>query len=301
MTSNDDDDGAASTLPRRQLGRLLREEREKDGLTIEVAAKLADLSKSALQRLEAGRNQRIQKQDVRTLCEVYGVDPADSTQAVELAEQARSKSWYHAFGGLFSNEFNMYIGLEASARHLVFYHEQVPGLLQTRDYARALIGAFYRDGTPEDIERRVEVRMRRQHIVTRRSGRLGIEVLLHESALHRVIGNRKVMATQLRHLAEIGKIPTVSIRIHPYDAGLTWGILHGQFVLLDFGTDHRGKPVEPPIVYLEGGPSSDVYLEKPDEIRRYDELASGIRQSCLSENDTRDLLRRVAKEHERDH
>lgn len=301
MTSRDDQESSASTLPRRQLGRLLREEREKNGLTIEAAAKLADLSKSALQRLEAGRNQRIQKQDIRALCEIYGVESAAENQAVDLAEQARAKSWYHAFGGLFTNEFNMYIGLEASARKLLIYHEQVPGLLQTRDYARALISAFYIDGTPEDIVRRVDLRMRRQHMVTRRTEPLEIEVLLHESALHRVIGNRKVMAVQLRHLAEVGKLPNVTVRVHPYSAGMMWGLLHGQFVLLDFGTDAKGRTVEPPIVFLEGGPSSDVYLEKADEVRRYDELASGIRGNSLSENETRELLRRVAKEYEREY
>lgn len=301
MTSADDYDGSASTLPRRQLGRFLREEREKTGLTIEAAGKLADLSKSALQRLEAGRNQRIQKQDVRALCEIYGVDAIDTTQAVELALQARVKSWHHAFGGLFSNEFNMYVGLEASARDLLMYHEQIPGLLQIREYARALISAFYRDGAAEDIDRRVELRMKRQNIVTRKTDPLELEVLLHESALHRVSGNHKIMATQLRHLAEIGKLPNVTIRIHPFEAGSTWGILHGQFVLLGFGANAKGRPVEPPIVYLEGGPSSDIYLEKSDEVRRYTELASDIRGNSLGENETRGLLRRAAKEHEREH
>ncbi|MGV9412515.1 helix-turn-helix domain-containing protein [Nocardia sp. NPDC003693] len=301
MATTDDHGDSASTLPRRQLGRFLREHRERNGLTIEGAGKLADLSKSALQRLESGRNQRIQKQDVRALCEVYGVDDADAKQAVELVEQARAKSWFHAFGGLFSDEFNMYIGLEASARRAVIYHEQIPGLLQTKDYARALIGTFYRDGLPEEVDRRVELRMKRQNIVTRKSEPLELEVLLHESALHRVVGNRAVMATQLRHLAEFGKRPNVSVRVHPFAAGMTWGILHGQFVILEFGTDPHGRSIEPSIVYLEGGPSSDVYLEKVDEVRRYDGLASDIRRTALGENESRDLLRHAAKEHEREH
>ncbi|MGW4351004.1 helix-turn-helix domain-containing protein [Nocardia sp. NPDC004582] len=301
MTSKDDQERPASTLPRRQLGRFLREEREKNGLTIDAAARLVDLSKSALQRLEAGRNQRIQKQDVRALCETYGVDAAGIAQAAELAEQAKLKSWYHAFGGLFSDEFNMYVGLEASAHNLVVYHEQVPGLLQTRDYARALISAFYRDSPAADVDRRVELRMKRQVLVTRRSNPLKLEVLLHESALHRVIGSRRIMAVQLRHLAEIGKLPNVVLRVSPYIAGMTWGILHGQFVILGFGDNAAGHRIEPPIVFLEGGASSDVYLEKDAEVRRYDELASEIRATALGENESRDLLRRVAKEYERDY
>ncbi|APA98338.1 helix-turn-helix domain-containing protein [Nocardia seriolae] len=300
MTSKDDEEIPASTLPRRQLGRFLREEREKNGLTIDAAARLVDLSKSALQRLEAGRNQRIRKQDVRALCETYGVDAADIAQAVELAEQAKIRSWYHAFGGLFSDEFNMYVGLEASARHLIVYHEQVPGLLQTCDYARALISAFYVNSSVDDIERRVELRMKRQVMVTRRADPLTLEVLLHESALHRVIGDRKVMSVQLRNLAEVSKLPNVTVRVSPYEAGMTWGILHGQFVILDFGSDAPNRLTEPPIIFLEGGPSSDVYLEKSAEVRRYDDLAAAIRATALGENETRDLLRRVAKEYERD-
>ncbi|MEC3917924.1 helix-turn-helix domain-containing protein [Nocardia sp. CDC160] len=301
MTSKNDEESPASTLPRRQLGRFLREEREKNGLTIDAAARLVDLSKSALQRLESGRNQRIRKQDIRALCEMYEVDAVDTAQAVELAEQAKAKSWYHAFGGLFSDEFNMYIGLEASARRLIVYHEQVPGLLQTRDYARALISAFYVNSSFDDIERRVELRMKRQIIVTRKSDPLILEVLLHESALHRLIGNRKIMSVQLRHLAEISKLPNVTIRVSPYAAGMTWGILHGQFVILGFDGDAPTRSAEPPIVFLEGGPSSDVYLEKAAEVRRYDDLAAAIRATALGENETRDLLRRAAKEYEREH
>ncbi|BDT93870.1 transcriptional regulator [Nocardia sputorum] len=288
----------ASTLPRRQLGRFLRETREGQGLTIDQAAKLAELSKSGLHRIETAQVAKIKIREVKALCEVYGVDPTDTRRAVELAEQAQVKGWYTAFGGLFTDTFNMYVGLEASARRLVIYHEQIPGLLQTASYARAVISAFYADDALEHIDRRVELRMKRQKIVTRKSHPLELEVLLHESALHRVIGCPRVMAAQLRHLAEMSKLPNVTVRVHPYTAGMVWGILHGQFVVLDFGVDHRGRPAEPPIVFLEGGPSADVYLEKADEVRKYYELAAAIRTSSLDETRSRDLLRRVARSYE---
>lgn len=298
MTGRHDDDGPASTLPRRQLGRFLRDWRERNGLTIEAAARLVDLSKSALQRIEAGRNQRIRKQDVQALCEIYGVDPENTRQAVDLSTQAKRRSLYHAYGGLFSDTFNMYLGLEASAHRLTLYHEQVHGLLQTPEYARALISAFYRDGDQEDILRRVELRMKRQTIIKRKTAPIEIEVLLHESALHRIIGGRKVMAAQLRHLVEMSKLPNVTVRVQPYEAGSTWGILHGAFTIVEFGTNPKGEPIEPPIVYLEGAPASDVYLEKPEEVRIYSELAADIRGTCLDENRTRELIRRVLKEYE---
>ncbi|MEV6325225.1 helix-turn-helix transcriptional regulator [Nocardia sp. NPDC051787] len=299
MSSKDDEEGPASTLPRRQLGRFLRDWREKEALTIDAAGKLADLSRSALQRIETGRNQRIRKQDVKALCELYGVPPEEARMAVDLSALARRKSWYHAYGGLFSDTFNMYLGLEASARRLTQYHEQIHGLLQTPDYARALISAFYRGGDPDEINRRVELRMKRQAMITRKRNPLELELLLHESALHRNIGGPRVMAAQRRHLVEVSKLPNVTVRIQPYEAGSTWGILHGPFSIMEFETNAKGKPVEPPIIYLEGGPSADVYLEKPEEVQLYSELASDIRSSCLDEVRTRELIRRVTKEYEK--
>ncbi|WP_067813663.1 helix-turn-helix domain-containing protein [Nocardia inohanensis] len=290
----------SSTLPRRQLGRFLREWREANGFTIAAAAKLADLSASALQRIEAGQTQKVRKQDVRALCEVFGVATAETRAAIELAEVARTQSWYHAYGGLYSEAFNMYTGLEAAAQRLITYHEHVPGLLQTADYARAVIGAYpgFTDGV--DIDRRVEHRMKRQAIVTRKTRPVVLTVLLHESALHRVIGGPRVMAAQLRHLAEISKLPNVSVRIHPFSAGLTWGMPRGSFTILEFGQAAADEVAEPPIVYIEGGPTQDVYLEKPDEVRLYSELASAIESAALEDDPSRELIRRVTKEFEHD-
>ncbi|MRH92968.1 XRE family transcriptional regulator [Nocardia sp. SYP-A9097] len=202
-----------------------------------------------------------------------------------------------ALGGLFTDAFNMYVGMERSARNLVTYQEQVPGLLQTADYARATFGAFPGYTSQDDIDRRVEVRLKRQIIVTRKARPLALEVLLHESALHRVMGSTRVMAAQLKHLAEASTMPNVSVRVHPYSAGMTWGFLHGTFVLLDFGTDNRGKQIEPPVVYIEGRLGNDQYMEKPDDVRRYHELAEAIRTDALNEVKSRDLLRGVAREY----
>ncbi|WP_228001128.1 helix-turn-helix domain-containing protein [Nocardia australiensis] len=293
MTSPDEE-GPSSTLPRRQLGRFLRDRREATGFTLAEAAKLVDLSRAVLQRLETGQIQKIRRQDAQALCEVYGVDAADTKAAVDLAVQAKAKSWYHAYGGLYSSAFNMYVGLEAAARRLTTYHEHVPGLLQTADYARAVIGA-YPEFDGDDIDRRVEHRLRRQAIITRKTSPAVLEVMLHESALHRIVGGPKIMAAQHRHLAEISKRPNVMLRIHPFSAGLIWGMPHGLFTIVEFDTNTKGEPVEPPIVCLEGGPNQDVYLEKYGEVKLYSELASAIRSTCLDEVETRDLLRRVAR------
>lgn len=292
MTSNDE----PSTLPRRQLGRFLREARDSCGLPMDRAAQLAELSKTALHRIETGAVKKLRIRDIRALCEIYEVTPADTDRAVELAKQAQVTSWYTAFGGLYSDTtFNMYVGLSASARRLIAYHEIVLGLLQTADYARALISAFYTDSSDEDIERRVALRLRRQAIITRKSDPVKLELLLHESALHRVVGSSRVMAAQLRHLAEIGKLPNVSLRVQPFKSGCSHGLLHGPFVILEFGSDSKGRVIEPPLVYLEGSGKPDIYMENGDDVRRYHEIASAIRNSALDETRTRDLLRQVAR------
>ncbi|MGI5222379.1 helix-turn-helix domain-containing protein [Nocardia sp. CA-290969] len=296
MTS---DDGAEpSTLPRRQLGRFLREHREAIGLTLAKAAALVELSQAALQRIESARTKKVRTVDVRALCELYEVSPEETARALDLAEQAKVTSWYTAFAGLYSDPtFNMYVELSASARQLISYQEIVLGLLQTPDYARALISAFYREDSTEDIERRVELRMKRQSIVTRKADPVRLELLLHESALRRIVGGPKVMARQLAHLAEIGKRPNISIRIQPFTAGYASGLFHGPFVILDFGTDSKGRVVEPPLVYFEGHGKPDLYLESEADVRRYDELASEIRSTAHDEVRSRELLRRAAREY----
>lgn len=170
MTS---DEGAEpSTLPRRQLGRFLREHREAIGLSLAKAAALAELSQAALQRIETAKTKKIRTIDIRALCELYEVSGAETARALDLVEQAKVTSWYTAFAGLYSDPtFNMYVELSASAQQMISYQEIVLGLVQTPDYARVLIGAFYRDESPEDIARRVELRLKRQSIVTRKADR----------------------------------------------------------------------------------------------------------------------------------
>ncbi|MBB5913292.1 transcriptional regulator with XRE-family HTH domain [Nocardia transvalensis] len=297
MTS--DDELEPTTLPRRQLGRFLRECREATGLSIARAAALVELSQAALQRIEAAKTKKVRIVDVKALCELYEVSAEDTARAVELAKQAQDSSWYTAFSGLYSDPtFNIYVELVAQARQLVSYQEIVLGLLQIPDYARALISDFYRDDSPEDIERRVALRMRRQTIVTRKADPVKLELLLHESALHRVVGGPRVMAKQLRHLAEVSKRPNVSLRIHPFSAGCARGLLHGPFVILDFGMDAKGRTVEPPLVYFEGVGKPDLYLEAAEDVQRYHELASVVRGTALDEVKSRDLLRRAAREYE---
>ncbi|MQY21788.1 helix-turn-helix domain-containing protein [Nocardia macrotermitis] len=295
-----DDGGPASTLPRRQLGRFLRDSRDATGFTIARAAKQADLSRAVLQRIETGQVQKISQPVVQALCALYDVSPEETDAAVDLAAQARANSWHHIYGGMFSSAFNMYLGLESAARRLTTCQEQcIPGLLQTADYARAVIGASPLFSSKEEIDRRVEFRMKRQALIMRRTSPIELDAVLHISALYRVVGGSRTMSAALRELAERSKRPNITIRIQPFSAGQTWGIPHSSFMIMDFDRNPMGEPVEPPVVFIDGGAAPDVYIEKPDEIRRYRELAAAIQATCLGEVESRILLRQVAKEHER--
>ncbi|GAB2530997.1 helix-turn-helix domain-containing protein [Nocardia heshunensis] len=291
------------TLLRRQLGRFLRERRQATGLTLEQAAVQVQLSFNALQRLEAGRTVKPRRQDVRELCMLYEVATDDTEKAVGLAYRAataKDEDGIFSLGGLFSDAFNMYVGMERSARRLTTYQEQIPGLLQTADYARAVYRCFPGFENDEDIQRRVDIRLKRQAIVTRKANPLMIDVLLHEAALHRVVGSRRVMSAQLKRLADLSTTPNVTVRVQPFAAGYTWGFQHGPFVLLDFGTDPRNHAIEPPVVYVEGRLTSDLYVERHEDVQRYSELAEAIRAETLDEVRTRDLIRQAAREFDRD-
>ncbi|MFI7001092.1 helix-turn-helix domain-containing protein [Nocardia sp. NPDC050175] len=289
-------EGASSTLPRRQLGRYLRDWRTQAGLTIAEASRLMEWGASTLQRLEKGQADRIRTIDIQELCRIYGIneDLADGLKG--LAQQAAVKSWWHAYGDLIPENFDVYVGLEASAQQLSSYQsELVLGLLQTADYARTLHRLGYPNDSESELERRVQLRLQRQALITRRAAPAKVAVVLHESVLRRVVGGVKVMAAQLRHLADLSTSDNVSVRILPFTAGIPLGDPTGPFTVLEFGTDGKGQPVEPPVVYVEGF-TGDLYLERPVDVQRYHRAHQSLQHAALDIQTSRQLLRQVAKE-----
>ncbi|MFC6011558.1 helix-turn-helix domain-containing protein [Nocardia lasii] len=289
--------GVSSTLPRRQLGRYLRDWRTKAGLTIAEAARRMEWGASTLQRLEKGHADRIRTIDIHELCRIYGIPGELADGLAGLAQQAAVKSWWHAYGDLIPENFDIYLGLEASARRLRIYQsELVPGLLQTAEYVRALNSLVQPHDSTDEIERRVALRMQRQALITRDHAPAEIEVVLHESVLRSVVGDAKVMAAQLRSLAEASTRSNVVLRILPFSAGVPLGVSTGPFTVLEFGTDGKGQPVEPPVVYAEGF-TGDLYLERRADVRRYDRAHDCLQRHALDIPPSTHLLRQVAKEY----
>ena len=280
-----------STVPRRQLGRYLRELRFASGMTIAEAAALVERGSSTLQRLEKGVAERIRILDVEALCRIYDADETTSAALIGLAQQAKVKSWYHEYGDLIPETFDVYMGLEVAARSLKTYQiELVPGLLQTADYARAVIKSGLPDESDADIERRVRLRMQRQVLIRRKSRPARLDVILHETVLHRVIGGNRIMEAQRRHLADISTQPNVTLRVLPFIGGLPRCAVTGAFTILDFGKNAKGSPIEPPVVYVPNF-AGEIYLEKEVDMRRYDRAYEAIQAVALDAKGSRDLIR----------
>ncbi len=286
-----------STLPRRQLGRYLRDLRLQVGMTIPEAARLIERGASTLQRLETGRSERIRLPDIRELCSVYNATATETEGLMGLAQQAAGRSWWHEYGNLIPDDFDVYVGLESACRRVTSYAPDVVfGLLQTPDYARVLARANNPTDTCDEINRRVELKMKRQGLVVRKRQPAELDVVLLECALRRLVGSPKVMAAQLRHIADMSTRDNVRIRVLPFRAGIPLGDPVGSFVILNFGEDKKGKPVEPSVVYLESY-TGDLYLEKFEDVRRYYEVHRALLAAALDENASRTLLRQTAREY----
>ncbi|MGK8510616.1 helix-turn-helix domain-containing protein [Nocardia asiatica] len=285
-----------STLPRRQLGRYLREARTALNISLERLAGMTDLSSSVLQRLEKGEATRLKIRDIEAICAVLEISDQMTSAMVGLLRLGAEKSWWHEYGDLIHATFDVYVGLETAARKLTMYQPSlVPGLLQTVDYARVLIQKANVDETSAEHDRRTELRTKRQTLVTRRYQPLTLEVVLHESALRTMVGGHSVLEGQLRHLAEVGKLPNVSIRVLPFSAAAPVGHPVGQFAILEFGVDAKGKAIEPPIVYLETF-TACMYLERASDVQRYYRVHDSLQQASLDEAASRGLIRQVLKE-----
>ena len=282
----------STTLPRRQLGRYLREAREAVNMNLEDVAPILQVSVSTLSRAERGLT-GIRVPDVEALCRIYGIDdPGVVAGLVGLAKQAAVKNWWHEFDDVVFRGFNLYVGLEASAKQLTFYQPDVlPGLFQTPDYARALERAYLPDETEEMRDRRIQFKSKRQALITRKTKPANVELVVHESVLRTIVGGSKVMRAQLNHLANMPANVTVSVL--PFTAGFPTGISTGPFIILEFGRDSRGREASPTVVYIEsfGG---DVYLERAKDVSRYRQAYDVIRQSSLDVAASKSLIRQIA-------
>jgi transcriptional regulator with XRE-family HTH domain len=285
---------AGSTVPRRQLGRYLRDLRSKAGLTARAAARELERSEPTLWRIETGQVS-VRSVEVDLMCRLYGAPPELTKALVSLAKETKAKGWWQAYGDVVPEWLDLYIGLEAAATRISWYQSDlVPGLFQTADYARELIRAHVPGETEGEIGRRVELRLVRQAILTRPIDPPLIKVALRESILRCPVGGPSIMAGQLARLTEVSALPNVSLRVVPFKAGLHPGMLSGSFEVLRFPLNGNGEDSEPPTVFSDLFTGA-IYLDKPDEVERYDRAFADIWEASLDENESRELLRSAAE------
>ncbi|WP_406008369.1 helix-turn-helix domain-containing protein [Streptomyces sp. NBC_00637] len=279
------------TVRRRRLGQELRRLRELKGMTAEEVAERLLVSQSKISRLENGRRS-ISQRDVRDLCGVYEVEDQRMVDSLmEMAKDSRQQGWWHAFGDV---PYSVYIGLETDAASLRVYDPQVvPGLLQTRQYAEALISGALPEAPPADIEKRIQVRLRRQERISTADNPLRLWAVLDEAALRREVGNRQVMIEQLDYLLEMSQLPHVTVQLIPFTMGAHPGV-SGQYAILEFP-----DAADSSVVYIEGV-TSDLYLEKPQDVQKYSVMYEHLRAQALNADQTREFIAKVAKDYARE-
>jgi len=248
-----------STVPRRQLGRYLRDLRNRSRLTVRMAAQKLEWSEAKIWRIETGQTS-LRSLDVEAMGKVYGAPPDLTEALMGLAKETKARGWWHAYGDVIPEGFDLYIGLEEAVSALSWYEsELVPGLLQTEDYARTVIQADKPDVDDDQIERRVHVRMARQALPTRATAPPTADVILNEAILRRPVGGPQIMAAQLERLADSASLPNVSVRVLPFSAGLHHGLMSGPFEILRFPLNGDGKEAEPTTAYVDGYPETSTW------------------------------------------
>ena len=281
-----------STVPRRELGRLLRQTREQAGIGLEAAAADLEWSRAKMYRIESGQTP-IRALDVEQMCRLYGASPEMSEVLVSLAKESKGKGWYHAYGEVIPRWFQLYVGLEAAASRIRTYeHALVPGLLQTPEYTAAV--AQSRSGiTDEEVGKLVELRLERQRILTRqRPAAPALDAILDEGILNRRVTG---MPGQIDKLIAASETPNVSIRIVPLGSKLTRAAVAGSFVILDFPTT-GARSAEPTTVYSEGLTGA-LYLDRLDEVRTYAEVWNQLSIEALSVEESSTLMRQIKERH----
>lgn len=277
------------TALRIALGGHLRRLREASGITREAAGDTIRASSSKISRLELGRVSS-KERDVADLITLYGITDVEEREILlTLARQANAPGWWRQYGDVLPNWFETYLGLEQAASVIRTYEPQlVPGLLQTEDYARAIMLLRHLHMSHGEIEQRVALRMARQAFLSQ-PGAPDLWVALDEAALRRPLGDQKVQQAQLRHLIELAQRPNITLQIVPFDVG-AHAAVGGPFTILRFS-----EPDLPDIVYLEHLTSA-LYLDKKRDIVEYLAIMDNLCIQAESPTDTLSLLRKVINE-----
>ncbi len=271
------------------LGAQLRRLREAAGIAREDAGYHIRASGSKISRMELGRVS-FKERDVTDLLELYGLtDPAEREKLVQLTHEANAPAWWQRYQDVVPDWFAVYVGLEEAAQLIRVYEVQfVPGLLQTEDYARAVVQQGAPGLDPAEVERRVAVRMGRQQLLGKENPPR-LWAIVDEAALRRPMGGREVLGTQIERLMDAVGDPNVTLQIMPFRYG-GHAAEGGAFTIMRFPEADL-----PDMVYMEYLTGA-LYLDKPDEVERYAAVMERLSVAGTSPDKTRELLAGMLKE-----
>lgn len=273
------------TVRRRRLGMELRRLRDAASITIDVVADQLDCSSSKVSRIETGHI-GASPRDVRDMLTIYGADSEKIEELMQVAREARQKGWWHLYGSVLTGA---YVGLEQEAERVRSYEAQcIPGLFQTPDYANLIIQAAKPDITASDLERRIDVRIKRQSLLVADLP-LDFWAILDESILRRVIGSPVVMRQQLDRVVEMAKLPNVTLQVLPYSAG-AHPAMDGSFTILEYE-----DAADPDVVFATNA-AGGLFLEKEDEVDRHKYLFDHLRACALPPHQSVAMIADVMKE-----
>lgn len=278
------------TVLRIILGGRLRRLREQNRITRAAAGKEIRASESKISRIELGRV-AFKERDLRDLLTLYGVtDEAERATLLSLGRQANKPGWWHKYGDLLPGWFELYVGLEEAASLIRTYEVQfIPGLLQTREYARAVTLLGHAAESGEDVERRVDMRMIRQERILANPGTSALWAVIDEAVLRRVLGGPGVMRAQIEHLILMAVRPNVTVQIVPFEGG-GHSAAGGPFTILRFT-----EPDLPDVVYMEQL-SSALYLDDRNEVNGYMAVMDRLSVEAASRDETMAMLHKMLDE-----
>jgi transcriptional regulator with XRE-family HTH domain len=273
---------------RRRLAAELRHLRTRAGLTVGEVAKLLGWSPSKVSRYELART-GLKPPDVRQMLAIYKIDAQRQKELLALAKEATEKGWWEWFSGLLSDEHISLIGLEDEAIAERAWHlDVIPGLLQSEEYAREVNSKGYSLAPvpPRQIERSVNLRMRRQKLLTK-DPPLKLEAVLDEAVLRRRVGDDRLMQHQLQRLRDLAQLPNVSVRVLKLSFELP--IYISSFTLLHFGA------TMPDVVYTEHF-RANLYFEDESDTLDYEVVFKRLQEGAISESDSLDFIGQIARE-----
>lgn len=275
------------TVRLRRLSAELKRLRSAAAMTREQVEEQTGITVGTLYRVEMAKA-RPQKRTLLTLLDLYGMsDPAERTALTELARNAGQLGWLQRYEPDLPEDYQQYITFEAEASRLYNYESlYVPGLLQTEAYARAVIRGVLPEKSNEEIEQRVEVRLRRQAALAKETP-VGLWAVVDEAAVRRVVGGTQVQREQLRHLAEAAESPTITIQVVTYAAGAHPG-MSGPFLVMEF------PDPDPALIYTENA-SGGLFLEAEPEVQRYRATFQRLTAQALSPDDSVNAIRKAAE------